>query len=63
MITFNRPAILLKEIFEVLFVSENFSFVYKNEFVDKESLKKRFLRKLFFLKIPARKELIKPSLE
>ena len=47
-----KPAILFKQIFEILFISENFSFVYKNEFVKKESLRKRILRKIFFLKIP-----------
>ncbi|MBJ2174582.1 hypothetical protein JBL43_10065 [Aureibaculum sp. A20] len=50
-----KPASIFKEIFEILFVSENFSFVYKNEFVKKESLNRRLLRKIFFLKIPARK--------
>ncbi|MDY7394205.1 hypothetical protein UMM65_03050 [Aureibaculum sp. 2210JD6-5] len=50
-----KPASIFKEIFEILFISENFSFVYKNEFVRKESLKKRFLRKIFFIKIPAKR--------
>jgi hypothetical protein len=47
-----RPAVLFKKIFETVFVSETFSFVYKHEFVNKESLKKQILRKLFFLKLP-----------
>ena len=47
-----KPATLFKKIFEILFVSENFSFVYKHEFVNKESLKIRILRKVFFLKLP-----------
>ena len=47
-----KPAVFFKKIFEILFVSENFSFVYKHEFVKKESLKSRALRKIFFLKLP-----------
>ncbi len=46
-----KPAIYFKLVFEILFVPENFSFVYKNEFVNRETFRKRFLRKLFFIKI------------
>jgi len=51
----SKTASLFKVIFETLLVSENFSYVYKHEFVNKEPLKRRVIRKLFFLKLPNNK--------
>jgi hypothetical protein len=50
-----KPAVIFKQLFEILLISENFSFVYKHMFVNNEKLITRIIRKVFFLKLPNNK--------